>query len=227
MKTQMQLQHDVQEELAAWPILNAAEVGVSASNGVVTLTGHVGSFTAKQAAEKAAKRVAGVKAVANDLTIKLPASAMRDDTDIAQAALDALTWHCAVPEDRIQVTVANGWVTLEGEVDWYYQKDSAYRAIRDLTGIKGVTDRLTIKPRVSPTLVKEKIEAAFRRGADLDAARIRVEIQGATVTLRGLVRSWAEYEDAEWAAWSAPGVTVVDNRLAVEEVVELPPVPTP
>jgi osmotically-inducible protein OsmY len=217
MKTASELQHDVLDELAWEPGLTAGETGVSAHNGVVTLTGHVASYTQKTNAERAAKRVLGVKGVANDLVVKLPSDTERDDTDIAEAAVHALTWHAAVPEGRVKVGVRNGWITLEGEVEWFYQKDSAYRVVRDLTGVKGVSNQVTVKPRATAAQVKEKIEAAFKRSAEIDSKAVKVEVDGTKAVLRGKVSTWAEYEEAEWAAWSAPGITTVENKLEVAE----------
>lgn len=217
MKSASDLQRMVLDELQWEPSLNAGEIGVSVNNGVVTLTGHVESYTAKRSAEKATKRVAGVRGVANDLVVQLPSTAVRDDTDIAQAAVTALQWNTSVPDDRVKVSVSNGWITLEGMVEWQYQKDAASKAVRNLTGVHGVTNRITLKPHANVTQVKEKIEAAFRRSADIDSKHVRVVVEGDRVILRGDVRSWKEYEDAEWAAWSAPGVTDVENRLVVED----------
>jgi osmotically-inducible protein OsmY len=214
-RTDEHIQRDVLEELKFEPRVQPNEVGVAVTDGVVTLTGYVDSYAKRWAAEDAAHRVRGVKAVANEIEVRLPTASERTDTDIGRAVTHALEWDVAVPLDRIDITVSKGWVTLKGEVEWHYQKEEAERVVRRITGVKGVTNLITVKPRPTPSQLKEKIEQALVRSATMDAQRITVEVQGSKVILKGTVRSWAEREEAQRAAWAAPGITSVENRITV------------
>ena len=216
MKDDKQLQRDVLDKLDWEPsIIDAAEIGVTVRDGIVTLTGQVPSYTEEVTAERVAKRVHGVKAVANDIEVRLGGSGERTDTDIARAAVDALKWKATVPDERVKASVSNGWVTLEGNVAWQYQKESAEEAVRHLLGVRGVLNEITVTPRASATDVKARIEAAFRRSAELDAQKVRVETHDGKVTLHGELHSWAERQEAERTAWAAPGVSQVENLIAI------------
>jgi osmotically-inducible protein OsmY len=216
MNNDSKLQRDVIDELSWEPSIDAAEIGVAVADGVVTLTGQVRSLAEKWTAEHVAKRVAGVLAVANDIVVRLPDESHRTDADIARVALYALEWDVWVPHHRVMVTVSDGMVKLEGEVDTQHQKQAAERVIRQLTGVKGVTNLLHVKVGVAPADVKAKIKAAFQRSAVIDAGQIQVEIRNGKVILRGRVRSWAERETAEQAVWAAPGVAAVVDLLMIE-----------
>ncbi len=215
IKADTVLQHDVLDELEWEPSLDASKIGVAADHGVITLTGFVHSFSDRWTAEHVAKRVAGVEAVANELEVRLTSLAAPNDADIAQRALSALDWNVSVPKGAVKVAVTEGWLTLEGNVEWYYQKRAAEDAVRSLFGVRGITNSVIVKPHVRAAEVKEKIEAALRRSAELDARNISVDATGDKVVLRGRVRSWAEHEDALQAAWSAPGVVRVEDHLAI------------
>jgi osmotically-inducible protein OsmY len=216
------IQKDVINELKWEPSLRDDDIGVAVRDGVVTLAGFVDSYSDKWKAESVASKVRGVKAIANDLEVKIPSSSQRADPDIARAALDALKWNISVPADRIKVKVEKGWVTLEGNVDWFYEKESAERAVRYLTGVKGVSNLVMVKPTPAPTDVKQRIKDALQRGAQFDAERITVDIAGNKAILKGTVRSYAEFRDAERAARNAPGITEVENKLTVDPTVFAP-----
>jgi osmotically-inducible protein OsmY len=215
MKSDNEIERDVRDELKWDPDLDAEDIAVSVKNGVVTLAGFTKSYTDRLEAEIAAKRVAGVRAVANDIEVRLPAIDQRPDPDIARDAVAALKAELPISHDRIKVIVKDGWVTLEGAVEWQYQKTTAENAMRKVKGVKGVTNVVTVKPKVEPSELQRKIIDAFKRNAEVDANRITVEANGSEVILKGTVRSWIEREEAERVAWSAPGVTRVEDRIVV------------
>jgi osmotically-inducible protein OsmY len=216
MKTDSELRNDVMAELEWEPRVTSSDVGVIVKSGVVTLTGNVDSYGGKRAAEQAAERVLGVRAVADELEVKLPWSSARTDADIAAAAANALKLKYSVPDDRIKVVVENGWVTLDGDVEWQFQRNFAVEAVHDLRGVKGVSNRIRIKPLVLPDEdIKRKIEAAFERSAQIDAQKITVSVNQGKVTLLGSARSYAERNQAVMTAWAAPGVWDVVNKIEV------------
>jgi osmotically-inducible protein OsmY len=216
MRSDLEIQADVVAELRWEPGLRDDDIAVAVRDGVVTLAGYVDSYADRWRAERAAARVRGVRAVANDLEVKLPRGLERTDPELARAVLNALEWNTLVPHDRIKVTVDRGWVTLEGDVDYYYQAEEAERAVRTLTGVKGVTNLITVLAHPTPEDVKRRVREALERSAELDADRITVEVDDHKVILKGTVRSYAELKDAERAARNAPGVTQVENRLTVD-----------
>jgi osmotically-inducible protein OsmY len=213
--TDQRLEQDVISELEWEPSLDASDIGVSAADGVVTLRGNVRSFAERLRAERIALRVFGVTAVVNDLHVRLTGDYRRTDTEIAEAAATALGWNTLVPAGRVVPLVANGWITLTGTTDWRYERDAAARAVRHLPGVNGVINNILVRPHVDATDVRGKIEEALRRSAEIDARRIRITVTDGKVTLSGDVHSWAEREEAERAAWAAPGVREVDDQLAV------------
>jgi osmotically-inducible protein OsmY len=215
-KTDTEIKSAVLSELKYEPSVKVTDIGVLVKDGTVTLNGFATSYGEKWDAVKTAKRVAGVKAIADDIEVKFPESMRRTDGDIATAAKNHIEWAWTVPTNTVKVTVREGWVTLEGQVEWWYQKDAAENAVRHLLGVKGVSNAITIKPKVTATKVETCIQSAFERSALVDANKIQVETSGNSVTLRGKVRNHAERDEAERVAWAAPGVISVDNELTVE-----------
>lgn len=219
MKSDVEILKDVQDELKWDPYLSSSEIGASVKNGIVTLTGIVDAYWKKISAENAVKKISGVTAVVQKIEVKLSESGKRKDTDIAEAIQSAFRWSVLVPKDKIKVKVENGWVTLEGSVEWDFEKNAAQRAVEKLEGVSGVINNIKVAPKVTPGEIKQKIRSAFFRSATVDSDRVTVDVDGGTVTLRGKVRSWAERKEAEREAWLAPGVTKVINDIEIDTAV--------
>jgi osmotically-inducible protein OsmY len=220
--TDNDIQKDILAELKTEPDLRDDDIAVGVRDGVVTLAGFVDSYADKWRAERVVSKVRGVKAVANDVEVKLPSHARRPDPELARAAVNALQWNILVPHDKIQVIVEDGWITLKGEVPWFYQREEAERAVRNLAGVKGVSNLITVALSPTPTDVKHRITESLRRAAQFDADRITVEVQDHRAILRGTVRSYTEMLDAERAARKAPGITEVENQLTVDPQAYVP-----
>lgn len=215
MKEDKELQQDVFDELKWNPSVNSTRIGVSAIDGVITLTGQVSHYAEKAAAERIAKKVIGVKGLANDIEVHIPSQFERNDTEIAAAVLNTLKWNAIVPDDKIKVIVKSGWVTLEGQVEWYHQKKAAFEAIKNISSVKGVSNEIEVKALAKSSDVKQRIKAALHRIAETEENRIEVETNDGEVKLRGTVKTWTEKEEAEDAAWMAPGVSRVDNSIKI------------
>jgi osmotically-inducible protein OsmY len=215
MKTDEDIKRDVEAELRWDPDIDPTDISVNVKDGVVSLTGFVKSYLQKFEAEKDAKRVAGVLGIANDLEVRTPASEQPPDPDIAREAVEAIKRQLPLTYQNIKVVARDGWVTLEGEAEWNYQKDRAEEAVRSVKGVKGVINTILVKPKAAPAEIKRKIEEALKRSAELDANNIEVEASDGEVILKGTVHSWFEREEAERAAWQAPGVKKVEDRIAI------------
>lgn len=211
----LSLRENVLSELEFEPSVNAAHIGAAVEKGVVTLTGHVGSYAEKLAAERVVQRVKGVRAIAQEIEVRLPSDKKTSDDEIAQRAVNLIGWDTTIPDEKVKVKVQNGWITLSGKVDWYYQRQSAEAAVRKLSGVAGVVNSIMVEPRAEARDVKHRIEDALKRSAQLEAEKIRVTVSGGRVTLEGKVKAWYERGVAERAAWAAPGVTSVEDHLVI------------
>jgi len=211
----LHLRQTILDELEFEPSIDAADIGVAADNGIVTLTGHVRTYAEKEAAERVVRRVKGVRGIAAEIEVRIFGPKETDDDDIARRAVKMLDWNVSVPKDSVQVRVLKGWVTLRGEVEWQYQKNAAYDTVRDLAGVVGVSNLVELTPRITATDVKKRIEDAFQRDAALEAGAIKIDVKDRKVTLSGKVKTWSERQAAERAAWSAPGIAILDDRLTV------------
>jgi osmotically-inducible protein OsmY len=211
----IRLRQNILDEMEFEPSIDAAGIGVAVHSGIVTLTGHVRTYAEKEAAERVASRVKGVRGIAADIEVQIFGPKATDDDDIARRAVKMLDWNVSVPKDSVQVRVLTGWITLKGQVEWQYQKNAAYDAVRDLAGVVGVSNLIELKPRITAVDVKKRIEDAFQRDAALEADAIKIDVKGGKVILSGKVKTWSERQAAERAAWSAPGISTLDDRLTV------------
>lgn len=211
----LSLRQNIIDELEFEPSLNASNIGVTVENGIVTLTGHVGSYMEKVRAERVVQRIKGVHGVAEELEVRYPDDKKTSDDEIAKRALNIISWDTSIPANKVQVKVEGGWITLSGQVEWYYQKVSAEEAVRKISGVKGVINMMTIEPRVQPSDIKKRIENALKRKAGVEASKIKVSVAGGKVTLDGDVNAWFERNAAESAAWAAPGVTSVEDHIRI------------
>lgn len=212
--TDKQIQENVMRELEWDPEVDSSKIGVSVEDCIVTLSGEVGSYWVKRAAESAVKRVKGVKGIAQEILVKYQGME-RTDTDIVDAAVNSIKWNTTIPDNTVTVKVEKGWITIEGDVEWEYQRNAAETAVEKIKGVKGVNNLISIKPRIRTSIVKNAIKNALERAADIEATNIEVEADGNKIILRGTVRTWAERGEVQRAAWSAPGVLSVDNQLTI------------
>ncbi len=213
--TDIGLRQNVLDALEFEPSIDASLIGVAVDNGVVTLTGHVGSYAEKLAAERAVQRVKGVRAIAQEIEVRFPEDKKTTDDEIAKRALNIIAWDAMVPEGLLKIKVQNGWITLSGDVEWNYQKTAAEESVRRLSGVKGVSNMITVRPRLDASNIKHRIEGALKRSAEIEATGIRIDVSGSKVTLQGKVHSWHERSLAESAAWAVPGVGMVEDRLVI------------